>query len=326
MNNVKIAAIVVTYNRKELLANCLNALLAQTYTVDKIIIIDNASSDGTQLFLASNQYLTKLVIDYHFQEQNIGAAAGIALGMEIAYKGGADFLWVMDDDAVPEETALESLVRSRTEDLVHVERLCLYSCYLEPQGRYFSEPVVIRSDGGYRNVSSFSQLGQGKLHEGLGGPFLGFLIPRAAIEQVGLPDGRTFIWGDSEYFLRLRQCGYKIFYDAQSIIFHPRQTFVSVNIPVGFFKLKLPIWTKFNIPKGPPFKCYYGVRNALILVGNGDQSNINKFISKITLGILWTSLALIASSNKIRTLECVLWGIWDGMYNKMPRRFMPKNG
>lgn len=46
----KIAAVVVTYNRKELIGECLDAILLQTYPVDSIILIDNASTDGTPEF------------------------------------------------------------------------------------------------------------------------------------------------------------------------------------------------------------------------------------------------------------------------------------
>ena len=46
--NISVAAVVVTFNRKVLLCECLDALLAQNVAVDRIVLIDNASSDGTE--------------------------------------------------------------------------------------------------------------------------------------------------------------------------------------------------------------------------------------------------------------------------------------
>ncbi len=54
-----IAAVVVTYNRKELLIECLDALMNQTYPLDGIYIIDNASSDGTPELLLEKGYINK---------------------------------------------------------------------------------------------------------------------------------------------------------------------------------------------------------------------------------------------------------------------------
>ena len=55
-NKYKICAVVVTYNRKELLINCLNAINQQTYKPHMVLIVDNASTDGTKDFVAENEY------------------------------------------------------------------------------------------------------------------------------------------------------------------------------------------------------------------------------------------------------------------------------
>ena len=57
----KICAVVVTYNRKDLLVECLNALKNQTYPLDGIYIIDNASTDGTQELLMKEGWITEIV-------------------------------------------------------------------------------------------------------------------------------------------------------------------------------------------------------------------------------------------------------------------------
>ena len=102
-----IAAIVVTYNRKVLLRECLQALLNQESTEMDIILIDNCSTDGTQ------EYISDILQNDHVKlyrtETNIGGAGGFNYGMKIAVSLGYDYLWLMDDDSIPEKKALQSI-------------------------------------------------------------------------------------------------------------------------------------------------------------------------------------------------------------------------
>ena len=68
----KIAAVIVTYNRKELLIKSINALLEQTLPLDAIFIIDNKSTDGTPNLLFENKYITTLpsIEPINDEEQN----------------------------------------------------------------------------------------------------------------------------------------------------------------------------------------------------------------------------------------------------------------
>ena len=104
----KVAAIVVTYNRKELLRECLQALLAQTIPDLDILLIDNASTDGTK------EYITDIVeenpsIRYMNTGSNLGGAGGFHCGLKKAYERGYDYMWIMDDDTIPYPDALEQL-------------------------------------------------------------------------------------------------------------------------------------------------------------------------------------------------------------------------
>ena len=106
---LRIAAAVVTYNRKELLAECVGALLEQTYPVD-ILIIDNASTDGTR------QELEELICQGKVQYINTGANLGGAGGFHVAVKEALirkyDYICLMDDDTIPEKDALSALVHA----------------------------------------------------------------------------------------------------------------------------------------------------------------------------------------------------------------------
>ncbi|MBR1539886.1 MAG: glycosyltransferase family 2 protein [Clostridia bacterium] len=108
MESNKILAIVVTYNRKELLKENLDALIHQTKNDFDILVIDNASSDGTDILV--KEYKEKYNnIYFHGLAQNVGGAGGFYKGMQIAYEKNYDYAWIMDDDTIPNATALEEL-------------------------------------------------------------------------------------------------------------------------------------------------------------------------------------------------------------------------
>ena len=111
----RVTAVVVTYNRKELLVECLQALLAQTVFDTgagcelEILVVDNASTDGTASSL-SPLLEREPRIHYMLLEENLGGAGGFCAGMKRAVEEGCDYVWIMDDDTIPKPQALEKLL------------------------------------------------------------------------------------------------------------------------------------------------------------------------------------------------------------------------
>src|SRR5262245_37419965 len=104
-----IFAVVLTYNRKDLLKKCLDCVFAQSRPCDKVIVIDNCSSDGTS-DMVRLEWGDR--VQLHILSRNIGASGGFNVGIRVAYQGGADFVWVMDDDVLPERDALAKLIEA----------------------------------------------------------------------------------------------------------------------------------------------------------------------------------------------------------------------
>ncbi|HNS20977.1 MAG TPA: glycosyltransferase [Sedimentisphaerales bacterium] len=131
----KIAAVVVTYNRQRLLAECLDSLLTQTHPLDGLYIVDNRSTDGTHEYLVGRGLAGPIEgpfdgpretvcsielsgfpgrrIEVHSvtMPENTGGAGGFHEGMKRAAEAGFDWLWLMDDDLLTDPDALEVLVR-----------------------------------------------------------------------------------------------------------------------------------------------------------------------------------------------------------------------
>jgi len=107
----RVVALVVTYNRKELLVECLRALLNQWHRLQKILVIDNASTDGTTELLAETGLLAESLILYRRLPQNLGGAGGFETGMRLAYDELEwDWIWLMDDDSLCTPAALKELL------------------------------------------------------------------------------------------------------------------------------------------------------------------------------------------------------------------------
>lgn len=104
---MKIAAVIVTYNRLDKLKKALEAYEAQERPVDDLIIVDNCSTDGTRDFLrdwenedgVSNRHVI-------YMNENLGGSGGFHDGCEFALKLAPDWILVADDDAYPDKQML----------------------------------------------------------------------------------------------------------------------------------------------------------------------------------------------------------------------------
>ena len=106
MANTKISentlAVVVTYNRRELLRRCILFLQKQTNLNLEILVVINGSTDGTKEMLKEFNLIT-------IEQENLGAAAGFQRGIDFACKHNFKYCWLMDDDGYPHFQALEKL-------------------------------------------------------------------------------------------------------------------------------------------------------------------------------------------------------------------------
>jgi GT2 family glycosyltransferase len=196
---VTVAAVVVTFNRLDKLKSVIAALEAQTLPPATLLIIDNASTDGTGEYLAGLQDDAR--IEVVTMATNTGGAGGFAEGMLRGYATGADHVWIMDDDCYPQPAALEALVRGFDEAVAELGPDVPFACsvveFTDGSICEMNNPVPTWDWGrlmvkGQRNVMVTAC------------SFVSVLIPRWAIARYGLPYRDYFIWfDDREYTLRL---------------------------------------------------------------------------------------------------------------------------
>lgn len=216
---MKICCVIVTYNRKKLLIESIKSVLNQTYKVEDVLVIDNNSTDGTKEFLIENNLMNK--ISYNKLTSNIGGAGGFNAGIKESLKKQYDWVWIMDDDSIPVNTALENLIRS-LDELKNEKISFLCSKVIGPENEEMNIPLISERIGknGYPLWMKYLDKG---IVEVKAATFVSVLINFEAIKKVGLPWKQFFIWGDDiEYTLRLTKyfgCGYSI---GKSIVIHKR--------------------------------------------------------------------------------------------------------
>lgn len=202
---MKIVSVVVTYNRLALLKECLEAL--QKYASEtEILIIDNASTDGTADWLAEEQKKNP-TLQVITSKKNLGGAGGFALGMEEAVKRGADYVWIMDDDTIINQDSLPEVVKEARK---HPEALFFSSRALWTDGtdNKMNAHRLLEKEDGERAVLCREAT------------FVSLFVSTEAIVKYGLPIAEFFIWGDDiEYTRRLSHQG-KGYYVPKSQVLH----------------------------------------------------------------------------------------------------------
>lgn len=239
----RVVAVVVTYNRAELLQACLDGLMSQSRGLDAVVVVDNASTDGSGEVAESHP----IDADVHHLADNLGGAGGFAAGMALALtRHRADWLWLMDDDTVPTPTALAGMVDAVTRYRGDAGRLTvLSSTAVWTDGRIHPMNVSrSRVDAGRAEREHARQVGSRPIRTA---SFVAILLRGSSCRDAGLPLADYFIWGDdTEYSGRLLREGRGLQVSG-SVVEHRTATFAS-----------------WQAEPGPRF--YHDVRNKLWLL------------------------------------------------------------
>jgi GT2 family glycosyltransferase len=194
---LQVTAVVVTYNRRDLLEQCLAALAEQTRSPDRVLVVDNDSSDGTREMLRDGYPW----VDVLAMASNEGATGGFHAGMKAAYEGGADWLWLLDDDTIARPDTLERLLAAAAAAPGERPPAILSSRVVWRDGRPhpMNLPILRRRDA--RGLLEGARAGVLPLRAG---SWVSLLVARGAIERHGLPDKSFFFQADDiEYTARV---------------------------------------------------------------------------------------------------------------------------
>lgn len=290
MSDERICAVIVTHDRVALLRECLEAVLGQTRPPDRVLVLDNASTDETPGVLASHAERVETVR----LAQNEGSSGGFHEGIAAALRGAADWLWVMDDDTIPSEDALERLLAARTRLRDLPEPVILASKVVWRDGRIhpMNTPWPDKTD-----INVYMTAVERGLLPVRANTFPSMLVRRDAIERHGPPRKGFWIWSDDMDFTQriLRsEPGYLV---PDSVALHKTKT------------------AHFPWDGGPQF--YYAVRNGLFIL-RGDTIGRREKLA-------WAFMVAEQIRHFLRTeryrrsaFAIVARGLRDGLFSPRP--------
>lgn len=241
MSSPSVVAVVVTWNRRELLQESLAAVRGQTHAPAAIVVVDNASDDGTEELLAS-AYAEDLGLDVVRLRENTGGAGGFAVGIERALVHHPDLVWLLDDDTVPTPTAAEELVRV-WEQHPGSRPAVVASRVVWTDGRDHPMNTPRRKPGASAaETAAAESVGAVPVRSA---SFVSLLCDADRIRERGLPVADYFLWNDDfEYSTRLVRGGAGLYCPA-SVVVHKTRAFGSTDADPGerfFYEVRNKLW------------------------------------------------------------------------------------
>jgi rhamnopyranosyl-N-acetylglucosaminyl-diphospho-decaprenol beta-1,3/1,4-galactofuranosyltransferase len=295
-----IASVTVTHNPGQLIRRHIDALFAQTRPLDELIVVDNASTDGTVELLRSCYPQVHVLALQH----NGGIGGGFAAGLKYSVERGHDWTWLFDQDSVPSARALEELLAAYSaDDTCHGLVGVLASLPVNPENglvyfgfawrdRFVPIPAAQRSTPLCYVDTVISS---------------GSLVRREVVGKVGLPRSDFFMdFVDHEYNLRIRRHGYAIAIATQSIVHHT----LGVPRPVRWFwgtrfRATQPTWRHYLLSRNETFTIWHDIRTL-----RSKVYLLTRFLRRIVGLLLFDPHGVVNS-------RAVVVGFWHGMQGRL---------
>ncbi|MEU8123229.1 glycosyltransferase [Spirillospora sp. NPDC049024] len=233
-------AVVVTYNRRELLAEALDALAAQTRPPDAVTVVDNASSDGTPA-LVRDRYPHVDLVELGSNTGGAGGfAAGIARALETLGPGGG-LIWLMDDDTVPEPDALAALLDARERAPAEPALVASRVVWTDGRDHPMNTPRV-KPGASRAELAAAAEAGCTPVRSA---SFVSVLVDAAAVRERGLPVADYFLWNDDFEFTTRLLRGRTGLYCPASVVVHKTRTFGGTDADPGdrfYYEVRNKLW------------------------------------------------------------------------------------
>jgi len=232
-------AVVVTHDRLDLLRASLSAVAASTSRPDVVVVVDNASSDGTAAAVAAEHPGVDLVA----LRRNTGGAGGFSVGLERALDvHAADHVWLMDDDTVPRPDALDQLLdawstRPGAAPALVASQVVWTDGRPHPMNTPRPMPFASAADRAAAQAVGCVPIRSAS--------FVSVLLEAAAVRQAGLPVADYFLWNDDFEFTTRLLRGRAGLLCPRSVVEHRTRLFGDSAADPGprfYFEVRNKIW------------------------------------------------------------------------------------
>jgi GT2 family glycosyltransferase len=307
---MRVLAHVHTLNDADVIEQVLGGLLRQTRQLDAIVIVDNASTDGT-LERTFPEGLTVIR-----NRANLGTSGAIAAGFAYALEHEFDWVWVFDADSVPEPEALEHLLSFFERLSPSAQRqVCFLGCRAATvTGENKDRPMIFTAttidyvpfevDAGYSRCDC--------------AVWSGSLYRMAAVEKIGPPSTDYFLdLAELEYGYRARQLGFTSYTVHSGVIRHDMGR--SPGIASRTYRLGR---IKLQLHDVSPIRCYYYVRNRIYFwLYQCKPRRMRRVLRSVIVSGAFTAAFVVRPVSHRSHLIACLRGFWDGFTMHMERRY-----
>lgn len=278
----RVVAVVVTWNRRDLLVEAIDALRGQTFAPVAIVVVNNASTDDTAELLDS-AYAENLDV-VHLLE-NTGGAGGFTVGIERALAHQPDLVWLLDDDTVPRPSAAAELVSAWTSypgqrPAVLASRVVWTDGRDHPMNTPRTKPGATAEE-----KAAAASIGTIPIRSA---SFVSIMCDAALIRERGLPVADYFLWNDDfEYSTRLIRDGVGLSCPS-SVVVHKTKVFGSTDVDPGerfFFEVRNKVWVfsrsaGLSVPERGLYAAATARRWARTFSSSADKATLRKALGR----------------------------------------------
>ncbi|RME69601.1 MAG: glycosyltransferase family 2 protein [Chloroflexi bacterium] len=298
ISDPKVVAVIVTWNKCRQLVRCINSLLYSSYPLEAIVIVDNASTDGT-VEVIRRRFARLPKIHLVENETNLGGSGGFFTGINVAARYHPDYFWLLDNDVIVDPGALTQLLavfHQMPESGIVGSKI------------YFAEsPDIIWSFGARVNhwLGRISVIGDKEKDNGQYDriievdyvPMCSMLVSSRVIEAIGSVDPQYFVYSDdADFCTRSQRAGFKVYSTPDSLVWHD---------------------VTLNSQRMSPFAAYYFTRNYvhyfLRFSPRWYRPGIALFLFLFLIRRLLAPIKYWPGKKDFRRIEqATLAGFWDG--------------
>lgn len=307
----RVVAVTVTHNSAVLLKNAITALLNQTYEVDKILIVDNASNEDNKRLINEFRDLSEKIAVLNLKT-NSGGAGGFEAG--VAYTRDNfeyDWIWLMDDDAYPRENCLETLLMYKNLDNVGCLAPLIYGVDNKEYQLYhhkFVKRCYSKDKIAYSSYDSVPEVSNIDADA-----FVGPLFSKKVIDELGIPDGSLFIYGDDQEYTYRVSRKYNVWLIKNAVMNHRDLNASMSGSPNAWWK------------------DYYMHRNRLLFVKEFSKNGVERVLGTffVKMGIYKRVLLTMINKNlnsafKKKRNELLFQSLRDGTKGKSGKIIDPE--
>ena len=325
---MKILGHIHTFNDEDVIDRSLGAMLSQTRPLDEILVVDNASTDGTleRTFPPAVKVIKNSI--------NLGTSGAVAIGLRYAMESGFDWAWIMDGDSAPYPDALERLVelwqtlpeevRERTWRLSSLplelpyQAVTTFSLSLAfHEGSDEPKPYYghVFTDKGYHQVRPEEDQ---EYYECDATIWAGCLYRLEAVRAIGLPSlDYVLDCGEYEYGYRGKCAGYHGFMHQRSLVLQN----IRGNASFQFSSYRIGL-LRFSFIEMRPIRCYNTIRNMLYFwLYEFQPRNFHSILLHLWKIFALTMNFTLRPFTRSEQLLACLRGFWHGLRKNMTHRY-----